>query len=81
MKLIPLGSNKTVISFLNGLEIFFSYQTPVAANLPDRGYVRTSTSWSQTTSRHINQWLEGVTAEKVSQTFLDSLVELKPVQA
>ena len=74
MQLKRLGSNQTEISFNNGTKVFFSYDTPVAAQLPDYEYVRTSTKWSVTTSRHINKWLEGVTATEVSQEILDNLV-------
>ena len=53
---------------------FLSYKTPVAAKLPNYDYIRTATKWSSTTSRHINKWLEGVTAKTVDQTILDNLV-------
>ena len=74
MQLKRLGSNQTEISFNNGTKVFFSYDTPVAAQLPDYEYVRTSTKWSVTTSKHINKWLEGVIATEVSQDILDNLV-------
>lgn len=73
MKLNPIGSNKTVVALDNGTEVFFSYKTPVAAFVPGRGYVRTDRKWSVTTSKHINQWLNG-TAEIVPQAYLDALV-------
>ena len=74
MQLKRLGSNQTEISFNNGTKVFFSYDTPVAAQLPDYEYVRTSTKWSVTTSKHINKWLNGVNAAEVSQDILDNLV-------
>mgnify|MGYP001169452773 CR=1 FL=1 len=74
MQLKRLGSNQTEISLNNGTKVFFSYDKPVAAQLPDYEYVRTSTKWSVTTSRHINKWLEGVIAETVDQSVLDNLV-------
>ena len=74
MQLKRLGSNQTEISLNNGTKVFFSYDTPVAAQLPDYEYVRTSTKWSVTTSKHINKWLEGVNATEVSQDILDNLV-------
>ena len=57
MKLTPIAANQTQISLNNGTEVFFSYKTPVAAYLPEKGYVRTEKFWSVTTSRHINKWL------------------------
>ena len=74
MQLKRLGSNQTEISLNNGTKVFFSYDTPVAAQLHDYEYVRTATKWSVTTSRHINKWLEGVIATEVSQDILDNLV-------
>ena len=74
MQLKRIAANQTEIVLNNGTTIFFSYDTPVAAQLPDYEYVRTSTKWSVTTSKHINKWLEGVTATEVSQEILDNLV-------
>jgi len=73
MQLKRLGSNQTEISLNNGTKVFFSYDTPVAAQLPDYEYVRTATKWSVTTSKHINKWLDGVNATTVSQDILDNL--------
>ena len=74
MQLKRIAANQTEIVLNNGTTIFFSYDTPVAAQLPDYEYVRTATKWSVTTSRHINKWLEGVIATEVSQDILDNLV-------
>ena len=73
MQLTPIATNMTEIE-TSEARILFSYRTPVAAYVFGRGYVRTETKWSVTTSRHINKWLDGVTAEKVAQTYLDKLV-------
>jgi len=67
MKLKKLGSNMTLIK-MTDCEILFSYETPVAAlRYSDHEYLRTDLFWSVTTSRHINQWLQGVEAQTVSQ--------------
>ncbi len=74
MKLTPIAANQNEVSFNNGTQIFFSYKTPVAAYLPERGYVRTERFWSKTTSRHINKWLQGVTnVDEIDQSILDNL--------
>ena len=73
MQLTPIASNMTEVE-TSKARVLFSYRTPVAAYVFGRGYVRTETKWSVTTSRHINKWLDGVTAEKVAQTYLDKLV-------
>ena len=71
MQLKPIASNMTQLD-LNGYQILFSYQTPVAC-LSDNGYYRTSTKWSTTTTRHINKWLDGVLAKEQPQQFFDEL--------
>ena len=74
MKLTPIAANQNEVSFTNGTQIFFSYKTPVAAYLPEKGYVRTSKFWSVTTSRHINKWLQGVNnVDEIDQSILDNL--------
>ena len=74
MKLTPIAANQNEVSINDGTQIFFSYRTPVAAYLPEKGYVRTERFWSKTTSRHINKWLQGVNnVSEVSQSVLDNL--------
>ena len=78
MQLNPIGSNMTEVE-TSEARILFSYRTPVAAYIYGegvpiagemyRGFVRTAKWWSVTTSRHINKWLDGGTAEEVSQGF------------
>lgn len=78
MKLKPQGANQTTLELSDGTVIFFSYQTPVAAFIPGRGYMRTEKVWSRTTSKHIGQWLrrEGCVDERVvEQAFLDQLTK------
>lgn len=75
MKLNPLGANRTELHLDSGAVIFFSYKTPVAAQLADGGFVRTDCRWSVTTSKHIGQWLEGRDARTVPQAELDAMVK------
>ena len=75
MKLIPLAANQTQLDIGQGVEVFFSYKTPVAAFIPGQGYIRTNQKWSRTTSKHINAWLRNVSiVGSVDQSFLDNLV-------
>ena len=74
MKLTPIAANRTQLNLNDGTQVFFSYETPVAAKLPNYDYIRTATKWSSTTTRHINKWLEGVNAKEVKQEVLDNLV-------
>lgn len=74
MKINNVKTNVTELFTNDGAVIMFSYNTPVAARLPNYDYVRTDEYYSRTTSKHINQWLDGVNAESVSQDFIDNLV-------
>lgn len=73
MKLENLGSNKTKL-MKDGWEIFFSYNTPVVAHDNNFNWFVTSQKWSNTTSKHINQFLGGMIAEKKEQSFFDNLI-------
>jgi hypothetical protein len=74
MQLKSIGSNQTELE-TNGIAVLFSYSTPVAALLPSGRYVKTSTKYSVTTTKHVNQWLVGVMAhvEVVPQNFINNL--------
>ena len=81
MKLTPIAANQNIVSFPNGVEVFFSYKTPVAGYHPDKGYLRTKEWYSSTTSRHINKYLgvntgSGVNYTNVSQETINNLTEV-----
>lgn len=76
MKVKNVGSNMTELQ-LDDVHVLFSYETPVAACIFGEGYVRTAQWYSQTTTRHINKWLEGVDAPEVPQATIDALVNHK----
>lgn len=71
--LVNVGSNQTVLVLKNGAEIFFSYDTPVAVDTGEEILV-TSTKYSKTTSKHINQWLNGRLARIVPQEEIDKFL-------
>ena len=73
MKLYQKGSNMTELD-LGFAQVFFSYETPVAACLTDGTLVRTDQWYSATTSKHINKWLQGCDALTVSQYRIDCLL-------
>ena len=73
MQLTPIAANQTSVTFNDGTEVFFSYRTPVAAYLPSKGYVKTDTFYSVTTSRHINKYLPTKDVPTVSEEFLAQL--------
>jgi len=72
MKLHTVGPNQTQLSLANGVELFFSYNTPVAAFIPEMGFVKTDKHYSVTTSKHINQWTSR-TERVVPQKLLDDI--------
>ena len=77
MKLIPLGSNQNLVQLNSGVQVLFSYRTPVAAYVPGEGYFRTNQNWSKTTSKHINKWLRGVIGvASVDQSVIDNIAGL-----
>ena len=74
MKLRKLGSNQTEISVGDNL-VLFSYNTPVAAWVRGRGWLRTEQKFSKTTTKHINAWLRNVSiVGSVDQSYLDNLI-------
>jgi len=78
MKLQSLAANRTILSFDDGTEIFFSYETPVAGYLIGMGYVKTDKWYSSTTTRHINKYFNDVPATDVStvdQSVISTLIK------
>jgi hypothetical protein len=75
MKVKNIGNNQTEIQFVCGTIVLVSYETPVAALLPSGRYIKTSTKYSRTTSKHINQWLCGTYAEEVNQEELNRIMK------
>lgn len=73
MKIKRLGASKTILALSSGSEIFYSYETPVAAKVSGEFY-RTEEYYSRTTSKHITQYLNGRYAHPVEQSFINQLV-------
>lgn len=78
MKIKSIAANQTEVHLTNGTVVFVSYQTPVAAFIPGRGIVKTSTKWSVTTSKHINKFIQRTnpasTVSEEPQEFFDTLI-------
>jgi hypothetical protein len=81
MNLNPIKANMTEL-VLNDYRILFSYKTPVA--MQDRRtkeFYQTNKKWSQTTTRHINQWVSdnlGFGAKyKPQEYFYNLIAEVK----
>tara|TARA_R100000458_G_C8017174_1_gene78567 strand:+ start:235 stop:483 length:249 start_codon:yes stop_codon:yes gene_type:complete len=74
MKLTSFAPNRTLITFADGTEVFFSYSTPVAGYKPNIGYVKTNQWYSSTTTRHINKYLDDNFALNVEQNTINNLI-------
>lgn len=71
-KAVDIGSNTILLRLPNEHELFISYRTPVAGK--DRlGYFRTSTKYSVTTSKHINQYIGENSTRIVPQEYIEGL--------
>jgi len=64
MKMKKIGSNRTVLEIsvsdeypFERILILFLGETPVAALVPDRGWLRTDRKYSKTITKHINSWI------------------------
>ncbi len=81
MTLNPIRENMTELELsekiVGGLpiKVLFSYRTPVAMSDSAGLCFITEKKWSNTTSRHINEWLQGRPARKEKQEFFDGLVK------
>ena len=76
MILRQLGSNQTELSLNNGTSLFFSYETPVAGYSRDLGWFKTSTYYSRTTSKHINQYFKHADKDQIRIVSDDVIVEM-----
>lgn len=82
MKLKHIGSNVLELYLENAI-VLFSYDTPVAAFIADRGYIiKTNRHFSKTTSKHINLWLKSKSVlfpgdvKEVTQNEIENILEI-----
>ena len=72
-KIETLKANMTVL-YTDNFTILYSYSTPVACyDIVNKIYYKTLQFHSITTSKHINQWLNGKFAVTNPQSFFDNL--------
>ena len=74
MKLHSFATNRTLLTFADGTEVFFSYSTPVAGYSNKLGFVKTKQWYSSTTTRHINKYLGNLKHSEVSQDTINNLI-------
>ena len=81
MKLHSFATNRTLLTFADGTEVFFSYSTPVAGYSNKLGFVKTKQWYSSTTTRHINKYLDKSTRpdliSTVEQSTINNLIGCK----
>ena len=65
--------NKRLVDETKRATFFFSYDTPVAAKV-GATYYKTEEKFSNTTSRHLSKWLEGVQYEVQPQSLFDKAI-------
>jgi len=75
MQLRSIAAHQTEIEGADGTVVLYSYSTPVAAFVPGRGALCTTTKYSQTTARDINAAVQrwGATRVDVGQAEIDKL--------
>lgn len=74
MKIRAIASNMTELTTNDYDKLLFSYETPVAG-WDDLGAFKSEQWYSQTTTRHINKYFDGVAPRMVSQNYIDNLVK------
>ena len=78
MTLNPIRANMTELELNNGTKVLFSYKTPVACLVNANGVwhqYKTDKKWSNTTTRHINNWNPlGGAYGILAQKYFDNLV-------
>lgn len=74
MRIQSLSANQTVVELSSGCQVFFSYETPVAAKFDGVSY-KTDRKYSTTTTRHVNAWLgnDNTNAVVKPQSWFDNL--------
>ena len=71
---IEVLKTNVILLFTDNFTILYSYDTPVAClEIATGKYYRTNEFYSVTTSKHINQWLNGKRAVSIDQSFFDNL--------
>ena len=71
MRIKKVGANQTEVHMTDSV-VFFSYETPVAAQINGQYFV-TDRKFSRTTTKHIYSWLESVNAQVMTQEFFNAL--------
>jgi len=74
MKLKSLSPQATQLTFNNGVEVLFSYETPVMVRDQQGKLFQTKTKHSNTTMRHITKFKKDEFAFLIDQKYIDMLV-------
>ena len=84
MKLNQIGANQTEVTFEDGTQVFFSYETAVCVRTEamhcgqkQTRVCVTTEKYSRTTSKHINNWVanQSEIIQMVEQSEIDNFVK------
>ncbi len=73
MKLNPIAKNQTELE-LDRITSLFSYETPICVWISGKGLFKTSATFSQTTSRHVNGY-NPLKTPTMAQSEIEGLLE------
>ncbi len=62
MRLIRIRDGKAdpvILEYADGTRLFFSYESPIGAFVPGRGYLATDADLTPTSERRLADWLKG----------------------
>ena len=68
------NTSATVVTLADGIEVLYSYSTPVACRFESCVAWKTGEKYSRTTTRHVNEWVDGDAIE-VDQGWIDGVAE------
>lgn len=79
LKLVhPKAKDPVVLEYRDGTRLLFSYEVPVAAYVPSRGFIATNADVSPTTHKRILDWT-GDKHVTVDQSEIFAVITSRPV--
>jgi len=81
MKLIRIRDNKAdpvILEYADGTRLFFSYESPIGAFVPGRGYLATDADLTPTSERRLADWLKDKEFSAVPQDEIFNVFTSRP---
>lgn len=76
----PKGTDPVVLEYVDGTRIYFSYESPIAAYVPGRGYIVTDLDITKTDEYRVQEWLGKAPHEVVPQSEIFAVITDRPVK-